>query len=361
MDKQGADLLNSRGLTNAMRKRMMRAVERVVGRLSDPQLLKESNSSIMEAEISNMCCLLPETLLTEPPCVKIALDRPVYVVGDLRGQFVHLMHMLNAFGHPPHCRYVFLGNYADQSAKSLDTLGILFAYKLLYPNSIYLLRGKHESDLVGRSYGLYDYCLRRYSRRLWHDVTAIFTLLPAAVLLDEQILCVHGGLSPLIEFHNITSVAQLETRLNQTITRPALINRNSVLTHLIWSDPDENIGRWEQNPIGMGYLYGPKVVSEFCETTGIAQIIRSSEMVPNGYAFFTDPRLLTVFSAPDLASQYENYGAVMLIQRNEQGEIRCRAKIMKPISRLRCKLTTRVNVTFEEVNLELFRKAYVAC
>ncbi|CAH8494082.1 unnamed protein product [Dicrocoelium dendriticum] len=155
MDKQSADLLTRLGITNAMRKHMIRAVERVISRLTDPQVMKETNSTITEAEMSNMCYLLPETLLNEPPCVKIVLDRPIHVVGDLRGHFVHLMHMLNTIGHPPYARYVFLGNYADQGAKSLDTLGILFAYKLLYPNSLYLLRGKHESDLVSRSYGLY--------------------------------------------------------------------------------------------------------------------------------------------------------------------------------------------------------------
>ncbi|KAF5399914.1 Serine/threonine-protein phosphatase [Paragonimus heterotremus] len=358
-EKQDADLLNRLGITAKMRRRMLRSVQRLVDRLTDRQILKEPVSSITEADVCNLCYLLPDTLLNEPVCLTLTLEKPIYVIGDLRGQFTHLIHLLNTLGHPPETHYLFLGNYADYGEKSIETLALLFAYKLLHPQSVYLLRGKHECDAVGRVYGLFDLCLKRFTRRMWHDITAVFTYLPVAALLDDQILCIHGGLSPLIEFSKVCNPTDLKTQLCQTITRPAVLDRNSILTHLIWSDPDEDTVNWEQNPIGMGYLFGPGVVTAFCDRLGITQIIRSSEMVSTGYAFFKDPRILTIFSAPDFASQYGNDGAVVQLFPQTGEEMRGKIKIMKPIIRLRCKQTTRINVLFEEVTFELGKDAAI--
>lgn len=37
---------------------------------------------------------------------------------------------------------------------------------------------------------------RRYSVKLWKSFTDLFNFLPVAALIDERILCMHGGLSP---------------------------------------------------------------------------------------------------------------------------------------------------------------------
>jgi serine/threonine-protein phosphatase PP1 catalytic subunit len=37
---------------------------------------------------------------------------------------------------------------------------------------------------------------RRYSIKLWKTFTDCFNCLPVCALIDEKILCMHGGLSP---------------------------------------------------------------------------------------------------------------------------------------------------------------------
>ena len=49
--------------------------------------------------------------------------------------------------------YVFLGNYVDKGFNSLETICLLMALKIKYPDHIQLLRGKHEDANVNRICG----------------------------------------------------------------------------------------------------------------------------------------------------------------------------------------------------------------
>ena len=70
------------------------------------------------------------------------------------------------------------------------------AYKIKHPDKIYLLRGNHECNSITRMYGFYDECKRRYTLSLGRDFCTFFNYLPVSAIIDERILCMHGGLSP---------------------------------------------------------------------------------------------------------------------------------------------------------------------
>ncbi len=108
---------------------------------------------------------------------------------------------------------------------------MLFCYKILYNNTIYLLRGNHECASINRIYGFYDECKREYSLRLWKTFTSVFNCLPIAALIEDKIFCMHGGLSP-----DLISVSILKN-----VLRPTDIPDCGILCDLLWSDPDENI------------------------------------------------------------------------------------------------------------------------
>merc|ERR1712072_1376152 len=73
-----------------------------------------------------------------------------------------------------------------------------FAYKVKYPENFFQLRGNHECASITRIYGFYDECKRRYNIKMWKQFCDVFNCFPVCGLIDEKIICMHGGLSPEI-------------------------------------------------------------------------------------------------------------------------------------------------------------------
>ena len=71
----------------------------------------------------------------------------------------------------------------------------MFAYKVKYPESVFLLRGNHEEESITKIYGFYEECQRRYNIGMWKKFCNAFNMLPVAALVEDRILCMHGGLS----------------------------------------------------------------------------------------------------------------------------------------------------------------------
>lgn len=104
-------------------------------------------------------------------------------------------------GFPPESNYLFLGDYVDRGKYSIETICLLLAYKIIYPENFFLLRGNHECSTINKIYGFYDECKRRYSNKLWKLFGDVFNTLPVVAIIDDKIICMHGGLSPdLVNF-----------------------------------------------------------------------------------------------------------------------------------------------------------------
>ncbi|AQK92801.1 Serine/threonine-protein phosphatase [Zea mays] len=269
---------------------------------------------LSEAEIRQLCVDGKRVLLSQPNLLRI--HAPVKICGDIHGQFVDLLRLFDLGGYPPASTYVFLGDYVDRGKQSLETICLLLAYKIRYPEKIFLLRGNHEDAKINRVYGFYDECKRRFNVRLWKIFSDCFNCLPIAALIDDKILCMHGGLSP--EWTSLDQIKDIE--------RPAEIPDYGLLCDLLWSDPSPDGEGWGESDRGVSCTFGADKLVEFLEKNDLDLICRAHQVVEDGYEFFAQRRLVTIFSAPNYCGEFDNAGALLSIDES----LMCSFQILKP-------------------------------
>ena len=251
----------------------------------------------------------------------VELEAPLHVCGDIHGQYYDLLRIFEHCGYPGEYNYLFLGDYVDRGKQSLETVCLLLCYKIKYPEKVTLLRGNHESSVTNRIYGFYDECKRRYNVRIWRSFTDLFNYLPVAAIIDEKILCMHGGLSP--ELKNLQNI--------QDITRPTDIPDTGLLCDLLWSDPDKDVLEYDENDRGVSVIFGEKIVQDFNKKNDLDLIIRAHQVVDDGYEFFAQRQLITIFSAPNYCGEFDNSAGIMIIDES----LTCSLKVLRPVENLK--------------------------
>ncbi|CCF59398.1 hypothetical protein KAFR_0G03660 [Kazachstania africana CBS 2517] len=287
--------------------------------LNDTSRFKQKQKSIPfhSWEIQLICSTVREIFMGQPNLLR--LQAPIKIVGDIHGQFNDLLRILKLSGWPNDTNYLFLGDYVDRGKQSLETILLLFCFKIKYPNNFFMLRGNHESANITKMYGFYDECKRRKNTKIWKSFIDVFNCLPIAATIQDKIFAVHGGISP-----DLMDLKQI----SKGILRPTDIPDSGLLTDLLWSDPDTSVSNWSLNDRGVSYTFSKKNVLDFCNQFNFDLIIRGHMVVEDGYEFFAKKKLVTVFSAPNYCGQFENWGAVLSINTG----LICSFELLKPHS-----------------------------
>uniref|UniRef100_A0A8R1U106 Serine/threonine-protein phosphatase n=3 Tax=Onchocerca TaxID=6281 RepID=A0A8R1U106_ONCVO len=266
----------------------------------------QMNQKITLEEILALMSTATRIIMEDGTLVEVEV--PIKVVGDIHGQYEDMHKLFGVIGKVPDVKMIFLGDYVDRGPQSIETIIYLLCLKVKYRDRIYLLRGNHETPAVNRIYGFYNECALKYNVGLWWDFQSFFNRMPMAGLISKRVLCMHGGLSP-----HLTNLEQI-----RQIKRPCEPLDRGLLIDLIWSDPTNKGDGWFYSPRGLSYSFGKGVLLSACKLLKIDLIIRAHQVVQDGYELMVGKKLITIFSAPNYAGQFNNAGAVVCIDDDLQ-------------------------------------------
>lgn len=237
---------------------------------------------------------------------------PITQCGDIHGQFYDLQEQFSKSGKIPKTKYMFMGDFVDRGYHSVETIQLLFCYKVQYPDRVTQQRGNHECRQITQSYGFYDECQRKYgSSNVWRYFVDVFDYLSISSLINNRIFCVHGGQSP-----DLASIDEIR-----------LVHRNGEIPHqgpfcdLMWSDP-EDIVEWAISPRGAGWVFGSQPTAMFNYINNTELICRAHQLMMEGYMYmFNEKSLLTIWSAPNYCYRCNNVASVLELYENFDREI----------------------------------------
>jgi len=222
---------------------------------------------------------------SEPQLLRVESEDAMFL-GDTHGDLdsaVEFKRVVESAGGLP----ILLGDYVDRGPLQVETLVFVLAWKVAQPDSVIVLRGNHESPLTNPYYGFTYALASKYGRESYLKVVEVFSQMPYAVIWNDTVLAVHGGIAKGLE--DVEGISKLP--------KGDVNPDDPVAMQILWNDPDEFVDRFAPSERGPGiYRFGKLAFEEFMERSDLRMLIRAHEFFPEGVRSFFDERLLSVFS-----------------------------------------------------------------
>lgn len=243
-----------------------------------------TDKPIIKKQLIDLSQTMIQIFDSEPAVLKIDKE-PTMIVGDIHGNLDALNLILEQRKEKGIKNILFLGDYIDRGSQSAECLLMLFNLKMTDSNHTFLLRGNHEDANMNAYYGFYDeigndipFLIRMHS---------IFMTMPIAAVLEDNVFCVHGGITDETDLNNITKDNSYQYLWNDPSDVPGI---NS-------SDRGDNIKE-----------FGPDIVNDFLTANRLTRIIRAHKYQKRGYKWWFDRKLLSIFSSTNYGGRI-NKGA----------------------------------------------------
>ena len=92
------------------------------------------------------------------------------IVGDIHGQYYDFLKVLTKIGDVEenlNGNILFLGDYVDRGANSVEVMTFIMALKVNYPKNVFLLRGNHESRCMTSLHNFMKEVLYKYNQTIY--------------------------------------------------------------------------------------------------------------------------------------------------------------------------------------------------
>jgi len=286
---------------------------------------------LQEETITDLIKSATKLFKAESPLLR--LSGPYIVVGDIHGNIEFLIRLFQTLQYPSastshecsknesdssingfqshNFKYLFLGDYIDRGEHSIEVILLLYSLKVLFPTQIYLLRGNHETNQFKNNSTFRNECLLHLSKESYKRFLCSFSFLPLVAVLNDSVLCLHGGISPSLE--TLEDIQNIQMPLHDFYGTPA--------ADILWSDPRDDVDYFIDSKRGLGYFFGQDPLGVFLEENKLKTLIRGHEFHESGYSWDFDNDCLTLCSSTDYNGTNSS-AAVALVDLDGSIEVR---------------------------------------
>jgi serine/threonine-protein phosphatase PP1 catalytic subunit len=236
----------------------------------------------------------------------------VWVIGDIHGNLETLQKLIDMIDEKNPEIVIFLGDIVDRGKNQLECLILVLALKIRHPNKYFLLKGNHETLEMNKVYGFFQEFKRRFNDNLKFDeVLAVYNVLPFCALVNKSILCLHGGIP-----EDIAILRKLRgLKPGDSVSKSKTIAKS--LVQIMWNDPKSDLKGFSESFRGPGIKsFGEDVFNDFMKEYNLKYLIRAHEVFPEGYRWFFNERLLSIFSSANYPGKFSPNPASYAVIKN---------------------------------------------
>ena len=236
----------------------------------------------------------------------------VWVIGDIHGNLETLQRLIEIIDEKKPEFVIFLGDIVDRGTNQLECLILVLALKIRYPNRYYLLKGNHETLEMNKAYGFFQEFKYRFNdQKKFDEVLAVYNVLPFCALVNKGILCLHGGIP-----EDIAILRKLRGLKPRDIVSVFKTIAKS-LVQIMWNDPKSDLKGFSESFRGPGIKsFGEDVFNDFMKEYNLKYLIRAHEVFPEGYRWFFNERLLSIFSSANYLGKFSPNPASYAVIKN---------------------------------------------